>query len=184
LAAPPGWQDGSICSACSMPLPRHAPDCPYRRSLSDSIDTMSGVAAPLLAGFSIGLIGIVLSNASSLRWPGWTLLPLTVSVLCLITAVQGGFWVRHYRPDPDSRAAPEVLPEYRFWLKLTQRTYNGGIAILLMGLAVAMYPDSGDEEAVLRRVSSTLAALAAVAEVAWALIAGRISLGVPRRTAR
>lgn len=183
MAAAPSFEDGHVCNACGALLPLHNARCPYRHSLQDSLDAMAGVAAPLLAGFSIAFIGLVISSAPAFRWPGWTLLSLTVSGLLLITAVQGGFWVRHYRPDvanEDRLSWNLALPEYQRWLRVTRWAYNSGIALLLLGLALALYPRAHDPAAPWRVVAAVVAGAAAVGEIVWALLARRSVLGTSR----
>jgi hypothetical protein len=182
VAAAPAFEDGYLCVACRGELPLHTRTCPYRKSLDDSFDAMSGVAAPLLAGFSIAFIGLVIGSAAAFRWPGWTLLPLTMSALLLVTCVQGGFWIRHYRPDVSVDEQHEwtlALPAFKRWLHLTRWTYNAGIALLLLGLALALYPRGTDVQAGLRRLASGLALAAATAEVVWGLLSRRSVLGAP-----
>lgn len=184
MAAAAAFEDGQFCSACGAELPLHSARCPYRHSLSDSFDAMAGVAAPLLAGFSIAFIGLVIGSVKEFRWPGLTLLSLTVSALLLITAVQGGFWARHYRPDVSADESSEwtlSLPEFRRWLKVTRWSYNSGIALLLLGLALAIFPRSHASDAAWRQVAAGFAAAAAVGEVIWALLAHRSALGMPSR---
>jgi hypothetical protein len=176
MAAAPSFEDGHICTACRATLPLHSAKCPYRHSLDDSFDAMAGVAAPLLAGFSIAFIGLVIGSAAAFRWPGLTLLSLTTSALLLITAVQGGFWVRHYRPDvsnEDKSGWTLALPEFTRWLHVTRWSYNSGIALLLLGLALALSPRSHDPDSVWRQAATAIAGAAAIGEVVWALLSHR-----------
>ena len=187
MAAAPSFEDGHICTACRATLPLHTAQCPYRHSLNDSFDAMAGVAAPLLAGFSIAFIGLVISSAAAFRWPGWTLLALTSSALLLITAVQGGFWARHYRPDvstEDSSQWTLALPAFRRWLHVTRWSYNSGIALLLLGLALALVPRAHDPEYAWRLVAAWAAGTAALGEILWALSAHRSALGTSSRRRR
>jgi hypothetical protein len=184
MAAAPSFEDGNVCTACRAALPLHSANCPYRRSLHDSFDAMAGVAAPLLAGFSIAFIGFVIGSASAFRWPGWTLLSLTVSALLLITAVQGGFWARHYRPDvsdEDSGGWTLALPAFTRWLHVTRWSYNSWIALLLLGLALALFPRGQDSDTIWRQAAAWTAGAAAFGELLWALSAHRSSLGTSRR---
>lgn len=184
MAAAPSFEDGHVCSACHATLPLHSEKCPYRHSLHDSFDAMAGVAAPLLAGFSIAFIGLVIGSAAAFRWPGWTLLALTVSALLLITAVQGGFWARHYRPDvsgEDSAGWKLELQAFTRWLHITRWSYNSGIALLLLGLALAIFPRAHDPERIWRQAAALAAAAAAIGEILWALSAHRSTLGTPAR---
>jgi len=180
MAAAPSFEDGHLCAACRAALPLHSAKCPYRHSLNDSFDAMAGVAAPLLAGFSIAFIGLVIGSVGAFRWPGWTLLSLTLSALLLITTVQGGFWARHYRPDVSAEDRPGwtlAIPEFTRWLYVTRWSYNSGIALLLLGLALALFPRSHDPDSVWRQIAAWIAGAAALGEVLWAILAHRSTLG-------
>ena len=187
MAAAPSFEDGRICAACRASLPLHSAKCPYRHSLHDSFDAMAGVAAPLLAGFSIAFIGLVIGSAPAFRWPGWTMLSLTVSALLLITALQGGFWARHYRPDvseEDSSGWTLAIPAFTRWLHVTRWSYNSGIALLLLGLALAIFPRARDHDYAWRLAAAWTAGAAALGEVVWAASAHRSALGTPPRRRR
>ena len=174
VAAAPDFRDGQVCAVCGAELPSHAADCPYRRHVQDSFDAMAGVAAPLLAGFSVATIGVVISAAASFRWPGWTLLLLTAAALALIMAVQGGFWTRYYRPETtESYEYSGNLPSldsYRRWLRATRSFYDIGLVLLLAAVAVALYPKGTDVERVPRQIAAGLAGASAVVELAWAFM--------------
>lgn len=176
ISAAPSYEQGDVCSVCEAPLPLHTAGCPYRKSLADSFDAMSGTAATLLAGFAIAFVGLAVSSSAALRWPGWTLLVLTLAGLVLIFAVQGGFWARAYRPDVSSEEAsrwPLLLDEYERWTLLTRWAYNVGIALLLGGMALAVVPPTGSDQMALRAVAAVVTGAAALGELAWAVYAHR-----------
>jgi hypothetical protein len=180
IAATPSYEVDDVCKVCDAPLPLHSEKCPYRRSLADSFDVMSGTAATLLAGFAIAFVGLVVSSSAALRWPGWTLLVLTLSGLLLIFAVQGGFWARSYRPDVSAEEAGQwslLLDEYERWTLLTRWSYNVGIALLLGGMALAVVPPSGGQQVGLRIAAAVITGTAAVAELIWAVLAHRWGIG-------
>ncbi|MFI8392179.1 hypothetical protein [Streptomyces sp. NPDC085540] len=158
------------CVACDGIVPNgHQPDCPYRKAAADAMDSATGIAAPLLAGFTITLIGLVVPNPQHLRWTGWSLLLLTVSVLMFITCVQAGFWARRSRPEVDplySRSVPELDASYVLWTRVARETYDVAIVLLLCGLGTVVAPTDRHD----RFQSWTAAGLclaAAVAEVVW-----------------
>ncbi len=136
MAAAPG--DFERCHLCGGEPPYgHAPSCPYRRSAADAADAMTGVAAPLLAGFTISLIGFVVASPERARWPGLSLLLLTLSALTLLLCVQAGFWARRYKPDPDNPGPVRARPEssrYVSWSAVARIRYNSGISLLLLSL--------------------------------------------------
>lgn len=57
---------------------------------------MSGVAAPLLAGFSVTLMTVVAADTAKFRLPGPAILLLVSAAMLFILAVQSGFWARQY----------------------------------------------------------------------------------------
>jgi hypothetical protein len=73
-------------------LPRWARPTPFGRAAA--ADTMSGVASPLLAGFSITLVGVVAQAPDAFRYPGVTLVLLTVTAVLMVACVQLGFRAR------------------------------------------------------------------------------------------
>src|SRR6476646_11116124 len=69
---------------------------PYPYGASAAIESMSGIAAALLAGFSVTLLGVVAQAPTSFRWPGAALIGLLVTAILLIACVQVGFRARKY----------------------------------------------------------------------------------------
>jgi hypothetical protein len=57
---------------------------------------MAGIAAPLLAGFSLTLVGVLASSPSNFRWPGADMAVLVVPVASLVACIQFGFRARSY----------------------------------------------------------------------------------------
>jgi hypothetical protein len=186
ISAAPSYAQGDVCKVCDATLPLHTAACPYRKSLADSFDVMSGTAATLLAGFAIAFVGLVVSSSSALRWPGWTMLVLALSGLILIFAVQAGFWARSYRPDVSAEDAAQwtlLLDEYERWTLVTRWAYNVGIALLLGGMALALVPPTGGDQVGLRLTAAIATAVAAVGELAWAVLAHRWGVATRHRRA-
>jgi hypothetical protein len=63
------------------------------------------VATPLLAGFALTTVTIVLTGASNFRWPDLVLALLTASVVSFVMCVQAAQWARTFRVDPREAAA-------------------------------------------------------------------------------
>ena len=166
------------CVACDGIVPNgHRPDCPYRKGAAEATDSATGIAAPLLAGFTMTLIGLAVQNPERLLWPGWTLLVLTVAVLMFITCVQAGFWARRSRPDLDAlyaKPVPEVDASYRLWTRVARETYDVAIVLLLCGLGAVVAPTNRHD-----RFQSWAAAglclAAAVIEVVWHFASRRLA---------
>jgi uncharacterized membrane protein YdbT with pleckstrin-like domain len=68
------------------------PPSPY--GAPAAIEMMGSVAAPLLAGFSLTLLILVITNSDAFRWPGLVLVAFAVSAVTLISVVQFTFWAR------------------------------------------------------------------------------------------
>lgn len=149
-----------------------------------AIDTMTGVAAPLLAGFSLTLIGVICQDPSHIRWPGTTLVALVIAISLFIACVQFGFHARarlytsadikDWRPDFYAKHA-EVLAnqqrlhwkEWEDWAGRASVTYNLAICVLTFGVALIVAPRDGYREATLRWTASALLLAAGVGEMAW-----------------
>lgn len=123
-----------------------------------AVDSLGGVAAPLLAGFAVALIGLLIPGAESLRHPDAALLLFAVAAVLFLQVVQlnaraRGYAVspaqaREWYPDFDDPDRQEVVAwELRHhrecWAHLVRRTrtrYNVAILALTAGLMVALVP--------------------------------------------
>jgi hypothetical protein len=136
----------------------------YRGPLgySAALDNLGTAAAPLLAGFSFALIGLILDKADSLGEPNLALLLLVVAALTLVNAVQFAFIARQYYVPPGDYlsyvdiASRDGISEdtvkawhlrwaakHSAWCDRARHAYNYGVAVLLSGVAVALIPESG-----------------------------------------
>ncbi|SEF57964.1 hypothetical protein SAMN04489712_101489 [Thermomonospora echinospora] len=151
-----------------------------------ALESLSGIAAPLLAAAAVTVIGVIVQQPSSLAWPSLALTLLVLSAIALIAAVQLGFWARAHVVTPAELAEwwPMLKPEdrwrrvretqwraaahYRRWDDATRYAYSAGIVLLWLGIGVALVPD---DPSVYRWVPAVLAWLAALAEIIWSLAA-------------
>lgn len=119
---------------------------------------MSVVAAPLLAGFSITLIGVVAQAPANFALSGVTMLTLAVAAVYFVVCVQCGFWARQYLASPADLAAWEfpiddaqkkVQAEhgraYEAWRYRTRKSYQVAILVLTLGLAFALVPRGSED---------------------------------------
>jgi hypothetical protein len=136
--------------------------------VADAIDTMTGVAAPLLAGFTITLTALVVQESEKFRWPSVSVLMLSIAAVFLITTVQAGFWIRFFRPTLGLEP-----PSYGRWIHAARYTYGAGIFLLLAGLATVLAPDDG--QTTLRWLAVAAVGIAALAEIVWTLYSERVS---------
>jgi hypothetical protein len=149
------------------------------------------VVAPLLAGFTITLIGLVVdTSASDIRYRNLALLVLTVAAALLIAAVQCAYSARQYLVRPDEITAwwpgfdalepkeytsglaldrrVEQLAHsmlHRRWAARLRFAYNAGVVLVLAGLAIVLVPSGTVSTA--RLAAIAVAALAAVTELVW-----------------
>jgi predicted benzoate:H+ symporter BenE len=185
-APPPGYDDTSGYSRWRVPRPYGA---------SASLQAVGTVAAPLLAGFSLTLIGLVLTSPERIRWPDAALALLTAAVLSLITAVQAGSWARRWDVTPVEMMSwwPTLteLPDYvqdrivgeqhshtvrhRRWAAATRVAYDGGILCLLGAVAVLLVPPARWELLSLRGLAVSLAVLGLLGEAMWVTVSVLLS---------
>ncbi len=137
------------------------------------VDRAGDATIPLFAAFGFATLILVCSDVSKFRWPGLTILVLTIASVSLIMSVQGTHQARMYLPTLEdfraqrgSEGSPanrenENCHEYkraRFWGGGTRLTYHAGIVSLLAGLALALAPPGGKGiEYVLRWSASAIA---------------------------
>lgn len=61
-----------------------------------TVESVTGIAAPLLAAGAVGMLGVVAADVEKFRWPGPTLLLLALSVIFLVLSVRWGYRARPY----------------------------------------------------------------------------------------
>lgn len=149
-----------------------------------ALEGMAGIAAPLLAGFSLTLVGVIASSPGSFRWPGADLAVLVVPVVLLVACVQFGFRARSYlysaadigawRPDfrekfEDVLKRDQIddFGRWRVWERRAGRAYNLAICVLAVGVALAVAPLAHSHQAGLRWLASAVALAGGVAEAIW-----------------
>lgn len=138
-------------------LPRWEHPAPF--ALGAASDAATSVAAPLLAGFSVTLIGVVAQSPQSFRWPGLAILGLTIVAATFTAALQLGFWARQYlysRSDieqwRDLAAEPLWIVQhlieqqrrhYGVWTRYRRKArlaYNMGVCGLGVAVALVVAP--------------------------------------------
>ncbi len=172
-----------------------------------AIDGFGSVAAPLLAGFTIALIGITvpLSSDSPVRNPGTALAFLAVSALSLLASVQCSMWARQYvvKPSeildwwPDSHADAGLdrlaarsrlqdlrLTQWRYskisatWLSRARLSYHVGILALLLGVLIILVPKHWTPS---RVAGCIVLGIGFIAEVLWVVAPTRRSWPLVKR---
>jgi hypothetical protein len=159
---------------------------------------MTGVAAPLLGGFSLALLGVVAQSPGSFRLPGAALLTLTLTVILMVGCVQLGFRARSYLysaadvagwwPEPRSAVVERALrhqqaghfADWLVWIDRARRAYNAAVVTLAFGVALVLVPPDTPGHGPLlaidtaaRWVASALAAAGGLVELGWAVRSAR-----------
>lgn len=128
---------------------------PFSESLAT--EQIASNAAPLLAGFSFALIGIIVTNSEDLRWSNPCLVLLVIAAILLTNAVQAGSIASRWALEPNQwrellsvaradrlaalhNAGPAALRKQRVWLIVTRVTYNVGVVALLAAVALCLVP--------------------------------------------
>jgi hypothetical protein len=164
---------------------------------------MGGIAAPLLAGASVAIVGVIVQQPGSLRHPGVTLFLLVLASCFLIMSVQFGFLARRHHSTPADieqwlkpLTGDALVEQVRddltddaallgWWSDFARYAYGGGVVLLWTGIGFAVLPPADADEAAWRCAASIAAYVMAGLEVAW-LAVSRLRPGwfTPRRLAR
>jgi hypothetical protein len=127
------------------------------------IEGTTGIAAPVLAGFSLALIGVIAQDPTHFRWPGATLAALTIPIFCLLYAVRVGARARGIAGETNyDKKVYEILS------RRTVRMYGIGICSLWACIAMTVAPPlSGEREVAFRWAAFALAIAASAVEAVW-----------------
>jgi hypothetical protein len=154
-------------------------EAPFPLGYTAAAENTGSVAAPLLAGFSFALVGLIVPSPGDLRWPNLALSLLVASGVSFIAAVQCGFWARQFAVTPDEiRLWHPDYPEGRMralqrlharcfyrWNGRLNRSYRAGIVLLLLGVTFTLVPPG--HVGWLRSVAVAIAAAATAGELLW-----------------
>lgn len=158
-------------------------DVPAPYGYASAIDGFGTIAAPLLAGFAIVLIGIAvsLSTNSPVQYPGTATAFLALSALLLLGSVQCSMWARQYTvtpqemlawwPDAHLRKGDLRVTQWRYahlatrWLARARLSYQFGIIALLTGILVILIPKQWTPS---RIAAEVLIAVGVLCEFYWA----------------
>lgn len=156
-----------------------------------ALDAATSIAAPLLAGFSVTLAGIVVSaDPGDVAQPGIALFAAVLATISLVGCVQFGAWARQHHVTPedyrtwfddaddktdDARGyyVEEMARQTRVYdihAARARASYSGGIVLLLTALGTVVIPNGDADQELLRWVACVVAYLAAAAEVAWGVL--------------
>lgn len=169
------------------PRPDYYDELPQPFSEPAATQQIAGSAAPLLAGFSFALIGIIVTNSDKLRWPNLALALLVAAALLLVNAVQAGSIATRWSIEPSQwrsllsvaraeqlsalhNAGPAALRKHNIWLIITRVTYNAGVVVLLTAVAFCLVPPECHAVSTWRVVAISLAGFGATGQMvltAW-----------------
>jgi hypothetical protein len=157
------------------------PGAPWPYGAFATVDSFGGGAAPLLAGFAVTLVALIIQIADALRWPDAALVLFCLAATFFLHVVHlagraRGYavtvddvrgWYDDYDSDPHRReaVAQELVHARRCWLFLVRRArffYDVAMFALLGGLGVVLVPKG---PGVLRWIAVAIVALAALVEV-------------------
>lgn len=147
-----------------------------------AIDSLTVVAAPLLAGFSITLIGVIAQAVPMFLLPGPAILVLTGAAVALVLCIQCGFWARQHLATPADFAAWQVTADdelkraqaeqgvaYEAWRTRSAVCYEAGVVALTLGVGLAVLPTEVDSAgtAVFRWISFGMVMLMLLFSAFW-----------------
>ncbi len=146
----------------------------------------SSMATPLLAGFSITLLGVIAQQQDAFRQPGMSIFLLCLAAVAFVMSVQCGFWARQYLvtpseilnwypgrllSDPELQQAREDQHRggraYQMWERRAKTSYGVGLLGLLSGVCVALIPDAEAAQPGWRWAAAALASGMFLFELYW-----------------
>jgi hypothetical protein len=159
-------------------------DPPPTAAYADVVDKLGTIAAPLLGGFSITLLGLVVSKdaRATIRWPIWVLATLMAAAVLFLLAVQFTIAGRQFFLTTEEHKAqtPNVLREtrqqayaaamtdFRAWATRARIAFDAGLAALLLALVgVALPPGKVSHFGIGRWFALGIASVAFIGEVWW-----------------
>lgn len=163
---------------------------PYGRPAA--IENVGTSAAPLLAGFSITLVGLILQIPhvdTAIAQPNIAIAMLVAAALLLINAVQCAFNARQYHVPADEweslvglfpegeRRAQLLENQVKWstrrarWTAWTRRLYNVGVLVLLGAVALTLLPPGPVSHIdTARLVAVAFAVIGLLLEAVWVLV--------------
>ena len=150
-------------------------------------DARTGVATPLLAGFSIALLAGICQSQASFRWPGPAIFLLVLAVGLFVISLQIGFRSRsklYSRDEALSWGQINDLPaevdealradiqrrHMRAWRRAQRAVhffYNTGIAVLGLALSLTAAPPPSSPEQMWRWSAFALGLMLTALESGW-----------------
>ena len=150
-----------------------------------ALQSVGGIAAPLLAGFSFTMTSVLLTSSDHpCRWLNASLALFVAAGLVLIFAVQSAVWLQSYaaKPSdymdwypqdvagnsPNSTLVRMQIKDFNkagTWAKATRRLYNFGVLLLLAAVTTAVVPPGTISHE--RAVAIGIGAVGLLVELVW-----------------
>jgi hypothetical protein len=149
-------------------------------------EAMTTVAAPLFAGFSVTLIGVIAQDIDKFRLPGPAMFLLSLASIFFMIALQSGFqarlyltspadivdWHPEYENDPKQLAAEIPMQKraskgFEAWEARSARYYSLGLVSLLLGLSATVAPPPGSNQAEWRWIGLGALLVMLLLELLW-----------------
>ena len=135
-----------------------------------AIEDVTQIAAPVLAGFSITLVALLVTAGADVRLAGAALLTASVSAVSQLVAIQCGAWARHYH-TLRSATARDVADANKFaydgHVKRARWLYGIGVIALLCAMSLAIVPKADTRDAEWRWAAVVFIAGVAVLQIGW-----------------
>jgi len=144
------------------------------------------IAAPLLTAAALTLAGVVGGAPGAFKWPGATLLFLSVTAMVLIASIQLGYYalqyeytraeldeyigVRQFVKHPDTELDQMVRRAsglYERGYRRASTCFNGGTLMLGLGIAAALAPPPHGDQAGYRTVAACLVLAFTALDAGW-----------------
>ena len=160
--------------------PDLTPRVPYPLGYAEATTSSLTVAAPLLAGAALSLVGVIIVEGKHFRNADLTLLLVVAAAIALIASIQIGADARRYLYNEetikdwygdrakDSKAWTERVTHFGKWATRTRAAviaFNTGTMLLILAVTTSLIPR--DNHAVARWVAVGLALSGAVVELWW-----------------
>lgn len=159
----------------ALPLPHASPRRPGTPGIPATMDALTSVAAPLLAGAAIATIGVLCTDSAAFRWPALSMLLFTWAAISLVACVQISIRARRFlytrdefltwtpsgaELDREITEAESAIRNEHFerWLGLSMVAtwaYQAGVCLLALGTSALLIPKAGTStgDAVLRWIA-------------------------------
>ncbi len=177
-------------SHSDIPEPTSAPwERPKLFGYAESLRGLGGIVAPLLTGFALATIALLVTASDKPRLADWATVALSVTAACLLYSMQVAFLALARSPSPgdilnwvpEAAVSVEALTKARaeqaanldavrrLW-KRTGLAYDIGIVSLLAGLLLLLIPHHW----VAATTAAVVVAAAALLGEVWWTVANRI----------